>query len=337
MRSRSTSSWILVRVCAGTPPPSATRSSTLRPASVSLRSFRYCVSARSMSMPPEASGPVFTVTSPRRIASACAAAGNAAAVAAAPAAWMNRLRVNDMRGLLEFFEKLLVGDHPAEAARHVLQPEDMQVVAIHAGDAVGEDHHAIVVVEGGERGVEHAGVGVDAHQHHVLHLEDVEQLPQVGAVEAVEPLLVVDHVVAIAVELRDDLRAGRAFDIVLAHRALAAGRETVGVGLRRVHRLPEGRGHPLAPHARYAAVYEHDVYYGNLQPTAVIEHGLGVLDDARRVLRLRRHRRDVHVEMAAVHIDGDDGRLRGFELQLPVKAADERRAVDDRDLGHAFT
>src|SRR3954470_15373425 len=68
MRSRSTSSWILVRVCAGTPPPSATNSSTLRPASVSLRSFRYCTSARSMSMPPEASGPVFTVMRPSRIA-----------------------------------------------------------------------------------------------------------------------------------------------------------------------------------------------------------------------------------------------------------------------------
>src|SRR5438105_4723403 len=173
MRSRSTSSWILVRVCAGTPPLSATKSSTLRPASVSLRSFRYCTSARSISMPPEASGPVFTVIRPRRSGSPCAAAGSAAAAAAAPVAWMNRLRVKRMLFLRQFFEKLLVGDHPAEAARDVLESQDVQVVAVHAGDAVGEHHHAIVVVEGGERGVEHARIRIDAHQDHAFHLQRI--------------------------------------------------------------------------------------------------------------------------------------------------------------------
>src|SRR5438874_11290702 len=154
MWSRSTISWILVRVCAGTPPESATISSTLRPASVLLRSFRYCVSARSMSMPPEASGPVFTVIRPRRIGPASARTGSALAAAAAPEAWMKRLRVNGMTCLLlQFFEQLLVGDHPAQAAGHVLQPEHMQVVAIHAGDAIRQHHHPIVVIERGERGV----------------------------------------------------------------------------------------------------------------------------------------------------------------------------------------
>src|SRR2546421_1844707 len=168
--SRSTSSWILVRVCAGTPPPSATISSILRCASVLFRSCRYCVSARSMSMPPEASGPVLTVTRPTRIGPACANDGIVAAAAAAPVACMNRLRVNCMARLLQLFEQLLVGDHPAQAARHVLQPEHVQVVAVHAGDAIRQDDHPIVVIERSERGVEHAGIGVDTHQHHVLHL-----------------------------------------------------------------------------------------------------------------------------------------------------------------------
>src|ERR1043166_4886439 len=143
--SRSTSSWILVRACAGTPPESATTSSTLRPAMVWFFSFRYCSSARSMSMPPEASGPVFTVTRPTRIGPACARTGSAAAAAVAPVAWMNRLRVNGMAGLLlQFFEKLLVRDHPSEAAGHVLQPEHVQIVAVHARDAIGQDDHAVV-------------------------------------------------------------------------------------------------------------------------------------------------------------------------------------------------
>ena len=98
--SRSTSSWILVRACAGTPPESATISSTLRSAMALLRSLRYWTSARSMSMPPEARGPVFTVTRPTRIGPACARSGSAAAAAVAPLAWMKRLRLKLMRRLL---------------------------------------------------------------------------------------------------------------------------------------------------------------------------------------------------------------------------------------------
>src|SRR5438045_1779119 len=102
--SRSTSSWSLVRDWAGTPPESPTKSSTLRPAMVALCSLRYCTSARSMSMPPEASGPVFTVIRPRRMGPLCAraTAGNpsAEALKPAPAAWMNLLRLNVMVLLL---------------------------------------------------------------------------------------------------------------------------------------------------------------------------------------------------------------------------------------------
>src|SRR3954468_10405951 len=164
MRSRSTSSCTLVRACAGTPPLSPTSSSTLRPASVLLRSFKYCTSARSMSMPPEASGPVLTVIRPRRIGPCWARDGSALAAATAPVAWTKRLRVNRMGlFLLQFFEKLLVGDHPAEAARDVLQAEDVQVVAVHARHAIGQDHDAIIEVERRERRVQDAGIRVDAH------------------------------------------------------------------------------------------------------------------------------------------------------------------------------
>src|SRR6266545_7495560 len=133
MRSRSTSSWILVRACAGTPPLSPTNSSTLRPASVLLRSFRYCTRARSMSMPPEASGPVFTVIRPRRMGVDCALPIRGTPVKAeTPAAWTKRLRLKLMSFLLDLLEKLLVADRPAQASRDVLQPEDVQVVTVHA-------------------------------------------------------------------------------------------------------------------------------------------------------------------------------------------------------------
>src|SRR5712691_7550961 len=102
MRSRSTNSWILVRACAGTPPLSPTKSSTLRPAIVLLRSLRYWTSARSMSIPPEASGPVFTVIRPTRIGPVCPVTivGKRSADAPSPAACMKRLRVNAMESLL---------------------------------------------------------------------------------------------------------------------------------------------------------------------------------------------------------------------------------------------
>src|SRR5882672_7542609 len=53
-------------------------------------------------MPPEASGPVFTVIRPTRIGPLCprTTAGKPSAEAPSPAAWMKRLRVNSMVSLL---------------------------------------------------------------------------------------------------------------------------------------------------------------------------------------------------------------------------------------------
>src|SRR5204862_590894 len=114
--------------------------------------------------------------------------------------------------------------------------------------------------------------------------------------EAIQALLVVDDVIAVPVELGDDLRPGRALDVVLAHGALASRRQAVELALRRMQRLPERRGHALAADPRDAAIYEHDVNYGNLKAPRVIQRSSSMLDDARGILGLRRHGGDVHVE-----------------------------------------
>src|ERR1043165_1489555 len=272
MWSRSTSSWVLVRDCAGTPPESPTKSSTLRPASVLFFSFRYCTSARSMSMPPEASGPVFTVIRPSRIGPACAFPRRGMVVKAeAPVAWMKRLRLKRMFLLLQFFEELPIRDDPAEAARNVLQPQHVKIVAVHAGDAVGQHHHAVAVVERGEGRVQHASVGIDPQQDRGLYLQHVEQVFEVRVVEAIEALLAVDDVVALPIELGNDLGAPRALDVVLAYRALAARHEAVGLRLRRVHRLPERRHHRVGAHARDAAMHEDHMEDRDLQAAGEIQ------------------------------------------------------------------
>src|SRR5947208_3193911 len=160
------------------------------PASVLLRSFRYCTSARSMSMPPEASGPVLTVIKPRRIGVSCADAHRGSPSEATPAAWMNLLRLNGMFLLLQLFEKLLVGDHPAEAARNVLQSEDVQVIAVHARHAIGQHHHAVIEVERSERRIQYASIGVDSHQDESLGVERAQQLPEIRPIETIQALLV---------------------------------------------------------------------------------------------------------------------------------------------------
>src|SRR5882672_11468686 len=171
--SRSTSSWSLVRDCAGTPPESPTKSSTFLPAMVLLRSLRYCTSARSMSIPPEASGPVFTVMRPRRIGPLCArtTAGkpSAEALMPAPAAWMNRLRLNVMVlllcvirsvggrlggvGLLQGLGAVEGVDFRAfpENAHHRRHPRRGDVEELRAEDLRGQadigDRHRVAVAE----------------------------------------------------------------------------------------------------------------------------------------------------------------------------------------------
>src|SRR6185295_10015452 len=68
----STSSWVFAFACGGVPPVSAMISSTLRPASVLLRSLRKSSMPCSICLPPAASGPVRTVRKPMRSGSPCA-------------------------------------------------------------------------------------------------------------------------------------------------------------------------------------------------------------------------------------------------------------------------
>src|SRR6185503_8288318 len=247
--SRSMTSWALVRAPAGLPPVSATSSSTLRPASVLAFSLRKARIPCSIWMPPWASGPVFTVSRPILNGAACAMAGvgNRSVAAAVPATvparnvlrsslraieilpgfafcWSNRSSFRSVVALGPLFElvaEFLVREHPAKAARHVVQTQHVQVLAVHGGDAVREHEHAVIAVEGREGGVEHARIGVDAHQRHRLRAQPLQELIEVGAVEAVQALLVVDHVIALGVERRDDLGARRADDVVVVDRAVA--------------------------------------------------------------------------------------------------------------------
>src|SRR5712691_3653851 len=99
--SRSTSSWVLVRACAGLPAVSAVESSTGRPASMLLRSLKNTVRPCSIWMPPEASGPVLMVRNPTRIGAACAgAAGTLSTCVATPAASAPLMTVRRLTDIL---------------------------------------------------------------------------------------------------------------------------------------------------------------------------------------------------------------------------------------------
>src|SRR5205085_121757 len=105
-------------------------------------------------------------------------------------------------------------------------------------------------------------------------------------IETIKTLFVVDDVIALPIQLGNDLRAGRAFDVVLAHRAFAAGRQAVGFALRGVHRLPEVRRHAFAADARNAAIHQDDVDHRYLDLPRKVQNLLRTRYDALRVLGL---------------------------------------------------
>ena len=65
-----------------------------------------------------------------------------------------------------------------------------------------------------------------------------------------------------------------------------------------------------------------------------VERGACIGDDAFGVFRLGRHRRHVHIEVTAVHIDGDNRRFAGVELELVIQPVHQARSIDDLDLTH---
>src|SRR5256885_14318886 len=102
-------------------------------------------------------------------------------------------------------------------------------------------------------------------------------------------------VIGLAVELGDDLRAGRAFDVVLAQVALSPRRQPVVLALRRVHRLPVRRPHAFTADILYSSVNKDYMDHRDFPGAREIERGARVSDDALRVLGPGGHRRHVHV------------------------------------------
>src|SRR4051812_4316584 len=161
-RSRSTSSCILVRACAGTPPVSATVSVTLRPPMVEFFSLRKMVRPRSMSMPPDASAPVLMVKRPRRIGSDCertmAGKPSCAAPAAAPAAWMKRLRSNVMVPSSSGFALFRL-DHRISGLRRQAACLRQAELAAHDVRAEHDRHHLVKGVPAAHALAPHAAIG----------------------------------------------------------------------------------------------------------------------------------------------------------------------------------
>ena len=54
--------------------------------------------------------------------------------------------------LLHLFQELVDGQHPADAAGDVLQGKHVEILAIHAGDAIGDHHHGEISIQGGKGG-----------------------------------------------------------------------------------------------------------------------------------------------------------------------------------------
>src|SRR4051812_38855191 len=148
----STSSCVLALAVAGTPPVSATISWILRPASVLPRSARYICMARSMSMPPEASGPVFTVSRPMRTGSACAwATPGSVTLAAAAAAPFTNSRLLCICCLLGCWMDRKTRSGRGRRDHRQQQPGGMVRAKVQrraAGEGVGRAVARIVVQEG---------------------------------------------------------------------------------------------------------------------------------------------------------------------------------------------
>src|SRR5215831_19220642 len=117
--------------------------------------------------------------------------------------------------LFHLYQELVDGEHPADAAGDVLQGKHVEILSIHAGDAIGDHHHGEISIQGGKGGVEDTGVGVDPSQEYSLHPEDAQQMFEVGVREAVEAFLIVHNVVVpLVVERWNDLRQVAPLDVV---------------------------------------------------------------------------------------------------------------------------
>src|SRR5262249_30415510 len=92
-------------------------------------------------------------------------------------------------------------------------------------------------------------------------------------------------------------------------RAAAPWGKAVFFGHHLVQRMPEWLGHPFASESRNLSKYQLDMNNWYSLSASEIEHLFSVRDHALGVIGLRSHGGDLHVEVAAMHVDGDDRRF----------------------------
>ena len=114
--------------------------------------------------------------------------------------------------------------------------------------------------------------------------------------------------------------------------------QAVLVVLNVVERLPEVDPHALASEAWDFPEDELHVDDGNLVASGETEEFLRVADDALAILVTRRHGGDFRVQVAPVHVDGDDGGFLRVERHHFLQLIRHFRAIQNLYLrGHGFT
>ena len=85
----------------------------------------------------------------------------------------------------------------------------------------------IVMIVRREGRVQDARIRIDAHEARALHPQIAQQHIEIRSHETVQPLLVIDHVVRLLVELGNDLGTGRSLDVVFIDGGCTLGRQAV--------------------------------------------------------------------------------------------------------------
>jgi len=92
----------------------------------------------------------------------------------------------------------------------------VKVLSIHACNA-------IEATTTGKGRVQNTSIGIDSGKNDGFGLENSKQYTKIRAIEAVEPLLVIDDVIAWTEQFRYDFSARRAFQVVIGSGAFSSG------------------------------------------------------------------------------------------------------------------
>src|SRR5918992_1270949 len=157
-------------------------------------------------------------------------------------------------------------------------------------------HHAGEVLRGGDdRGRQHTAVRVDPRNQQRVATKLLECELEIGGEKAVVPALASNDHVPVGPDAGHELRTNGSRDVV---RKDVAARHR---GSR--DRSPERVGCDFVP----AAVLGNTVDDGDAVSSSAVQKGTVGLDNPSGGLSLERQGGDLHVEMAAVQIDGQDG------------------------------